>query len=99
MIRYRFAIGAAGILGLGAIIASTKVLGEAGKAKKEQVQSMVQRLLSLSGMPGTDAADALGVAICHAHSMDSLALLQNVQSGLTNLTNQGLRMKRGRLVG
>lgn len=36
MIRYRFAIGAAGILGLGAIIASTKVLGEAGKAKKEQ---------------------------------------------------------------
>ncbi len=70
-----------------------------GKAKKEQVQSMVQRLLSLSGMPGTDAADALGVAICHAHSMDSLALLQNVQSGLTNLTNQGLRMKRGRLVG
>ena len=36
MIRYRFAIGAAGILGLGAIIASTKVLGEAGKGKKEQ---------------------------------------------------------------
>ena len=67
-----------------------------GKAKKEQVQSMVQRLLSLSGMPGTDAADALGVAICHAHSMDALALLQNVQSGLGN---QGLRMKRGRLVG
>lgn len=70
-----------------------------GKAKKEQVQSMVQRLLSLSGMPGTDAADALGVAICHAHSMDSLALLQNVQSGLANQGNQGLRMKRGRLVG
>lgn len=36
MMRYRFAIGAAGILGLGAIIASTKVLGEAGKGKKEQ---------------------------------------------------------------
>ena len=39
-----------------------------GKAQKAQVQDMVQRLLKLSGLPGTDAADALGVAICHAHS-------------------------------
>jgi crossover junction endodeoxyribonuclease RuvC len=39
-----------------------------GKAAKEQVQDMVARLLALPGLPGTDAADALGVAICHAHS-------------------------------
>ncbi len=36
MIRYRFVLGAAGILGLGAIIAGTKVLGEADKNKKDQ---------------------------------------------------------------
>lgn len=38
-----------------------------GKADKSQVQHMVQRLLSLSGMPGPDAADALACAICHAN--------------------------------
>ena len=38
-----------------------------GKAAKEQVQSMVQRLLSLSGVPPPDPADALACAICHAH--------------------------------
>jgi crossover junction endodeoxyribonuclease RuvC len=39
-----------------------------GKAAKEQVQHMVQRLLALDGSPGTDAADALACAICHAHA-------------------------------
>jgi len=39
----------------------------AGKAKKEQVQAMVRRLLKLSGDPSPDAADALACAICHAH--------------------------------
>lgn len=38
-----------------------------GKAAKEQVQHMVVRLLNLPGIPGSDAADALAVAICHAH--------------------------------
>jgi crossover junction endodeoxyribonuclease RuvC len=46
-----------------------------GKAAKEQVQHMVQRLLALPGLPGPDAADALGLAICHAHAARSLALL------------------------
>ena len=36
---------------------------------------MVARLLKLPGLPGTDAADALGVAICHANSHDALALI------------------------
>lgn len=39
-----------------------------GAAKKEQVQSMVKYLLSLSGTPSPDAADALAIALCHAHS-------------------------------
>ncbi len=38
-----------------------------GRAGKEQVQAMVARLLALQEAPGPDAADALGVAICHAH--------------------------------
>jgi crossover junction endodeoxyribonuclease RuvC len=39
-----------------------------GRAGKEQVQRMVQALLSLTGLPNPDhAADALAVAICHAN--------------------------------
>ena len=65
-----------------------------GKAAKEQVQEMVSRLLALPGLPGSDAADALGVAICHANSYDALALISALAPGMA-----GLRMKRGRLVG
>ncbi len=39
-----------------------------GHAKKDQIQAMVQRLLNLPGLPGKDAADALGLAIMHAHA-------------------------------
>jgi crossover junction endodeoxyribonuclease RuvC len=39
-----------------------------GQAGKPQVQEMVKRLLQLPGLPGTDAADALGLAITHAHA-------------------------------
>lgn len=39
-----------------------------GRAQKTQVQEMVRRLLALPGLPGTDAADALGMAITHAHA-------------------------------
>jgi len=46
-----------------------------GKAAKEQVQEMVMRLLSLPGLPGKDAADALGLAICHAHAGSSFAAI------------------------
>lgn len=39
-----------------------------GNASKEQVQRMVQCLLSLSQVPEPeDAADALAIAICHSH--------------------------------
>ena len=46
-----------------------------GAARKEQVQSMVMRLLDLPGQPGKDAADALGIAICHAHAGASFAAI------------------------
>ena len=40
-----------------------------GGAGKRQIQQMVQVLLGLESMPTPDdAADALAVAICHAHS-------------------------------
>lgn len=39
-----------------------------GGADKEQVQHMVKQLLKLPRMPQADAADALAVAICHAHN-------------------------------
>lgn len=46
-----------------------------GGADKSQVQHMVQALLSLSRTPQADAADALAVALCHAHMSQSLARL------------------------
>ena len=46
-----------------------------GQARKEQVQEMVKRLLALPGLPGKDAADALGLAICHAHAAGSFAAI------------------------
>ena len=49
-----------------------------GLASKAQVQAMVMRLLALPGLPGPDAADALGLAITHAHAGSSLAALAKV---------------------
>lgn len=40
----------------------------AGHADKTQVAAMVARLLPGAGAHGADAADALAVAICHAHN-------------------------------
>ena len=39
-----------------------------GLAEKEQIQRMVKTLLSLRELPQNDAADALGLAICHIHA-------------------------------
>lgn len=40
-----------------------------GRAEKQQVQFMVKAILNLEEIPKPDdAADALAIAICHAHS-------------------------------
>jgi crossover junction endodeoxyribonuclease RuvC len=58
-----------------------------GHADKKQVQHMVRRLLSLTGDPSPDAADALACAIAHAHG----------GQGMGSLTTKGLRVRHGRL--
>ncbi|TDQ59815.1 Holliday junction endonuclease RuvC [Mesocricetibacter intestinalis] len=40
-----------------------------GSADKKQVQHMVTKILQLSDTPQADAADALAIAITHAHSL------------------------------
>jgi len=60
-----------------------------GKADKKQVQHMVKQLLKLDGTPQPDAADAIAVALTHAHhsfAKQPLPLLKNMQ------------IKRGRFV-
>lgn len=67
-----------------------------GRATKTQMQQMVVRLLNLQGAPGFDAADALGMAICHAHGGATLATLGGIAPALAK---KGLRVRRGRLIG
>ena len=59
-----------------------------GRALKPQVQEMVRRLLSLPGIPASDAADALAAAICHAHA----------STGIGALARHGYRVRGGRLL-
>jgi crossover junction endodeoxyribonuclease RuvC len=39
-----------------------------GAADKQQVQQMIRALLQLNGLPPTDAADALAIALCHGQN-------------------------------
>ncbi len=61
-----------------------------GKAAKEQVQMMVQRLLALTEVPVADAADALACAICQAHAGSPTARLL-----ARSATARGRRSRRG----
>ena len=49
-----------------------------GHAAKEQVQHMVKVLLNLPEVPFTDAADALAIALCHAHSREGVLRMSGV---------------------
>ncbi len=57
-----------------------------GAATKIQVQHMVKTLLNLPGDPQEDAADALAIALCHAHTHKSLI----------NIASAG-KFRRGRM--
>lgn len=46
-----------------------------GTAEKAQVHAMIARLLPGAKIAGADAADALAVAICHAHHLASARAL------------------------
>jgi len=48
----------------------------AGHAEKAQIQLMVRRLLPGCAIDSADAADALAVAICHAHHVGTLRAWQ-----------------------
>lgn len=52
-----------------------------GGAQKEQVQLMVRSLLNLSGKMGSDAADALAIALCHAYSRSLNGQLRELAAG------------------
>lgn len=47
-----------------------KAIAGYGQADKAQVGQMVKSLLGLPRVPAADAADALAIALCHAHSRD-----------------------------
>ena len=59
-----------------------------GRAAKSQVQEMVKRLLQLPGVPRQDAADALGLAITHAHASPSMNKL--AAQGVLNRKTHGM---------
>ena len=61
-----------------------KAVAGHGRAGKAEVQQMVMRLLKLPGLPGPDAADALGLAITHAQvgaAMDRMRMASAAGSG------------------
>ncbi|MFL0796922.1 MAG: crossover junction endodeoxyribonuclease RuvC [Cellvibrionaceae bacterium] len=58
-----------------------------GNADKLQVQHMVKTLLKLPGTPQEDAADALAIALCHAHTQQQMIRTVKAKS-----------FRRGRLV-
>jgi crossover junction endodeoxyribonuclease RuvC len=59
-----------------------------GRAEKPQVQQMVKLILGLAAAPSPhDAADALAVAICHAHSRPTPAVLASIPPAKSKATS------------
>ena len=52
-----------------------------GHAAKDQIGLMVRMLLPGCGEHGSDACDALAVAICHAHHAQSSHMIRNALKG------------------
>lgn len=51
-----------------------------GHAAKDQIRAMVSVLLPGVAIAGADAADALAVAICHAHHLSSARVLRDAMA-------------------
>lgn len=64
-----------------------------GKAKKEQVQEMVKRLLNLPACPTADAADALAAALTHAQTNP---LIQTLAAKDLPVSMVKTRVRKGR---
>ena len=62
-----------------------------GAADKEQVQHMVRQLLKLPGNPQADAADALAVALCHTHTVQSLIRMSGRGTSVQGVVRGRLR--------
>lgn len=58
-----------------------KALTGNGRAGKAQVAAMVRTLLPRARPATSDAADALAVAICHAHHAETRAVLARARAG------------------
>lgn len=68
-----------------------------GSADKVQVQDMVTRMLKLSAKPQADAADALAIAITHAHSIQhSLIVAKQSQQVVSSEKEQILALMKTR---
>jgi crossover junction endodeoxyribonuclease RuvC len=66
----------------------------AGHAGKEQVQLMVRRLLPGCAIAEPDAADALAVAICHAHHVGTVRAWQAQTTAATAGSRPGGSLAR-----
>lgn len=65
-----------------------------GSANKEQVQHMITMILGLKTVPAADAADALAVAVCHAHTGATLGQMPADIQGLVFRTRSARRRSR-----
>ncbi len=61
------------VAGYSANMVKKSIVGN-GHADKNQVSMMVKVLLPASSAKGADAADALAVALCHAHHRTAIAI-------------------------
>jgi len=71
------------------------VVGQ-GRADKQQVQTMVTRLLNLDETPPSDAADALAVCLCHGQSIRTAQHMTPVEDGQHNRIPVGARFRHKR---
>ena len=54
-----------------------------GRAEKKQIQEMIRRILALEKIPKPDdTADALAMAVCHAHASGSLMQNMRLRKGI-----------------